>query len=512
MGLAGVLLGVDLNRAYRHRLYLTPEQDALLRRWERKLVWLWNLANEQRVMAGKRPKGERPVVTYNGASLRDKGCQLAEQGPEMTLLLEEDEQISLDCGYLPLMAITSSCRQETLRDLDAAWQRFFKMPSQFGKPKFKKNTMSMRLKFPAANHWKITLDKNPGGEPVGEGEAGKYLHLTNGPAAKGIGPIRIKQDRPLPVQFKGCALVREGTEWYTCISVVLTVPDPQPSLKPAVGIDRGVVNVLADSTGHLEANPRYADKTEDRVRFLQRRLAKKIEAARKPLAEAARAEGKTEDQIKRLRVPLSSNAKKLSDQIAKLKRHQTREREWYIHQQSNHYVDNFGVIGLEKLQIQNMTASAAGDEDNPGSNVKQKAGLNRAILGACWGKFAETLKYKAEPKGVRIVEVPAHHTSQTCPACGHIDAKNRPDQSTFRCMVCAYEEHADVVGAKNVLARALEVPPEEPRQRKFKLRITGRKRREADLDPAAGKSPGEAAPGGSRTSEPMKGESLQCAE
>jgi putative transposase len=52
-----------------------------------------------------------------------------------------------------------------------------------------------------------------------------------------------------------------------------------------------------------------------------------------------------------------------------------------------------------------------------------------------------------------LLAVPAHHTSQTCPDCGHVAADNRRTQSLFLCVACGYTQNADVVGAMNVLER-----------------------------------------------------------
>ena len=46
----------------------------------------------------------------------------------------------------------------------------------------------------------------------------------------------------------------------------------------------------------------------------------------------------------------------------------------------------FDVIGVEDLKIANMTRSAKGTIEEPGRNVRQKAGLNRGILGSGWGR------------------------------------------------------------------------------------------------------------------------------
>ena len=38
------------------------------------------------------------------------------------------------------------------------------------------------------------------------------------------------------------------------------------------------------------------------------------------------------------------------------------------------------MIVMEDLKVKNMSASAKGDIEKPGRNVKAKSGLNRAIL------------------------------------------------------------------------------------------------------------------------------------
>ena len=47
----------------------------------------------------------------------------------------------------------------------------------------------------------------------------------------------------------------------------------------------------------------------------------------------------------------------------------------------------------------------------------------------------------------------AAYTSQTCPACGLVEAKNRRGDM-FQCLDCGYGEYADRVAAINLLARS----------------------------------------------------------
>jgi putative transposase len=56
-----------------------------------------------------------------------------------------------------------------------------------------------------------------------------------------------------------------------------------------------------------------------------------------------------------------------------------------------------------------------------------------------------------------LLAVPPHNTSRTCPECDPVAAENRPTQTLFKCVGCGYENHADVVGAMNVLARGYRV-------------------------------------------------------
>jgi putative transposase len=85
--------------------------------------------------------------------------------------------------------------------------------------------------------------------------------------------------------------------------------------------------------------------------------------------------------------------------------------------------------------------------------VSQKSGLNRAILDQGWGEFRRQLDDTLAWCGGRLIAVPPHNTSRTCPACEHVSGDNRQTQAKFSCVECGYENNADVVGAINVLER-----------------------------------------------------------
>jgi transposase len=61
--------------------------------------------------------------------------------------------------------------------------------------------------------------------------------------------------------------------------------------------------------------------------------------------------------------------------------------------------------------------------------------------------------YKAEDHGCPVFAIDPRNTSRTCPKCGHIHKRNRPQQSIFRCLDCGYELNADLVAARNIAAK-----------------------------------------------------------
>ncbi|MYC61423.1 MAG: transposase, partial [Caldilineaceae bacterium SB0661_bin_34] len=102
-----------------------------------------------------------------------------------------------------------------------------------------------------------------------------------------------------------------------------------------------------------------------------------------------------------------------------------------------------------------MTRSAKGTVEEPGKNVKPKAGLNRGILNTGWGQLERNLDYKAGG----VLKVDAAYTSQTCSSCGHISQGNRRTQATFKCVACGFKANADHNAALNILARGLALLP-----------------------------------------------------
>lgn len=300
---------------------------------------------------------------------------------------------------------------QVLVELDLAWQRYFKGVAD--RPRFKRKGRDASP-IVAPQHFRVE----------GEGRGGRVVFPK-------LGALRAVIHRPLGGNAKRCALVRDGDAWFASVACEVEIPDAPPSRKPPVAIDRGVALLLADSDGGTLANPRHAEKLRARIARAQR-------------AAARRQKG-------------SKNQQKARARVATLQRTVRRQRAHVLHVASKHYAQSHGVVILEALRVRGMTASASGTAEEPGANVAQKRGLNRAIAGAGWGMFAEMLRYKVVPEGGRVLEVPPQYSSQTCSACGAVDAASRTSQAVFACTSCGHRENADVNAAKVLLARGLAV-------------------------------------------------------
>ncbi|MFU8854599.1 RNA-guided endonuclease InsQ/TnpB family protein, partial [Micromonospora sp. SL1-18] len=177
--------------------------------------------------------------------------------------------------------------------------------------------------------------------------------------------------------------------------------------------------------------------------------------------EAARLKRLQQRLSRSLRVHGRNRASKRRDairaEIGRLNARIRHRRADFITQEAVHLVRDHGLVAVERLRIKDMTASARGTAEQPGRNVRQKAGLNRAILAKGWGGFLLKLEHAARYHGAHIEKVNPAYTSQTCHACKHIAPESRESQAVFRCVACGHQDHADVNAAKNILTAGLAV-------------------------------------------------------
>jgi len=227
-----------------------------------------------------------------------------------------------------------------------------------------------------------------------------------------LGDLRTVVHRPLEGKPKTCTLKRDGDQWFATIVCEIERPAPTPRTEPVIALDRGISNLLADSEGNLTANPKHYDRALDRLARAQRTICRKKKG--------------------------SKNREKAMLRVMRLHRKVRRKREHFLHCLSSTIAKSNGVVVIEKLQVANMVRGRP---------------LARSIAGAGWSMLAEMLRYKLAWSGGSLVEVPAHYSSQTCSACGVVDAASRRG-GRFACTSCGHTDHADLNAAKVLKHRA----------------------------------------------------------
>lgn len=308
----------------------------------------------------------------------------------------------------PWLAESSSrAQQQALKDLERAFQNLFAKRAR--RPRFRRRGENASCRYADdfavdAAHGRVKLPK--------------------------LGWVRFRNHRRLVGVPKQVTVSHRAGCWYVSIQVELEVAEPvHPTPAAAVGIDAGVVHFGTLSTGrHLAPLAAFA-KHEKRLAWQQRKLARKQKG--------------------------SSNYGKQKRVVQRAHMRMADARADFLHQASHRLTRDFGVIAIEDLEVKAMTRSARGTVAAPGRNVRAKAGLNKALLNHGLGEFRRQLEYKAAWRGGVVIAVPPHHTSQTCPRCGVVDAASRLSQATFLCVACGHAENADVVAARNILARAV---------------------------------------------------------
>ena len=234
---------------------------------------------------------------------------------------------------------------------------------------------------------------------------------------------RFRWSRPVPPEARSYRVTMDRAGHWHVAFAAIPEPIPAPGNGQTVGIDRGVAVSAALSTGEMLRVVGLTSPERRRMRRMERKLARSRRGSTCP---------------GRIRLA-----------IARLKVRETDRRKDWAEKASTSLARRFDLIRVEDLQIKNMTRSAQGTSQDPGRNVRAKAGLNREILRSGWGLLVRRLEEKASG---RVERTKPAFTSQRCSACGRVDRKSRESQAVFQCTACGYACHADVNAARNIAA------------------------------------------------------------
>lgn len=313
--------------------------------------------------------GARRFVFNRGLDQRKKSYEVKgkslsyfEQNKELTTL-KEDPPTSW------LKEMHSQVLQQGLKDLDRAFQNFFrrvKKGEKPGYPKFKKKGMQESFRFP---------------QGVKVEESRVFLPK--------IGWVKFRKSRELQGEINETTILQEGSGWFVSFSCEWQkAPAEQVPINEerALGIDVGLTHFATTAAGKDNTlqeieNPRYLNKHLSHLRYLSRQLSKKAKKGANKL---------------KARTKLS----KLHTRIKNLRNN-------FVQQLSAQMIKNHDIFCIESLDISSLL------QNSP-------KGLCRAISDVGWRSFLHCLKYKAEECGKYLVEAGKYFpSSQICAGCDH---------------------------------------------------------------------------------------------
>lgn len=205
--------------------------------------------------------------------------------------------------------------------------------------------------------------------------------------------------------------------WFVTLHVDVPDSEPLPVTGRSVGVDVGLADFAALSTGEKIAHPKDWERHEKRLKRYQRRLAR----CQKGSANRTKA-----------RVKVARANAKVAD-----------ARRDFLHKTSTGLIRRFDVIAVEDLNVVGMVRNRS---------------LARAISCTGWGEHRRMLEYKAERYGRTVVATDRWYpSSKTCSACGHLLASLSLRTRHWTCPTCGARHDRDVNAAKNILAAGLAV-------------------------------------------------------
>ena len=232
-----------------------------------------------------------------------------------------------------------------------------------------------------------------------------------------IGTLRMEMHREIHGSVRTLTIKCDGDEYYAIISASSDSTHQKIDDMNQVGIDLGLMNrdgvmenfaVLSD--GKKIGKPDFAGMREKRIAHWQRVVARRQKGSKR--------RGKA-------KVKLQGAWRKVNNQ-----------NDDFAKKAANSLVGSgYTSFAVEALNIPNML-----------KNHRLARSINRAV----WNRFIQTLSYKAEEAGMRVVRVDPRDTTRMCSNCGSI-REMLLSKRTYECGGCGLRIDRDMNAARNIL-------------------------------------------------------------
>lgn len=302
--------------------------------------------------------------------------------------------------------------QQSCKDLDSAFQNFFKKQAKY--PRFH-SLKGSKQSYRDTDH-NFVMDSN-------------HLKLNK------LGTIRFRSGYNLYSSAKIKQVTVSYTSSHKFYASILVKCEKQalPKTGEQVGLDMGVADLVIQSDGKKVKTRKYTE-LEHNLHIWQRKLARRRELAKLEIAKAKHYEDHE------LTLDNFANYNKAKVRVAKLYEKIANSRKDYLHKVTTSLVREYDLIAMEDLKTKNMV------KNHP---------LAKSISNQGWGMFRTMLSYKCEWYGKMLVVVNPRNTSRVCSACGADTGKKPLDIREWTCPECGVHHDRDINAARNILQLAI---------------------------------------------------------
>ena len=362
-----------MEKAYRYRIYPNKQQQELIQKTFGCVRFVYNY-----YLAKRKEMYENDKITfaYNMCS------------KDLTSLKKE---------YEWLKEPDKDSLQKSLKDLDSAYQKFFREHTGYPKFKSKKDRHKSYRTNCTNNNIRFEV---------------KYIRLPK------LGLVKIR-DKQIPQgRILNATISQEPDGRYYCSLCCTDVQLEQyPKTNKNVGIDLGICDFAILSDGSKIENPQFYEKSEKKLAKLQRELSRKT---------------------------IGSNRwNKARLKVAKLQSHISNQRKDFLQKLSTTIVKDFDVIAMEDLDVMSMKET----------DSKTR---NKRVGDVSWSEFRRMITYKSQWYGKQLVIIDRYYpSSQICHCCGYRDGKKSEDIRNWVCPNCHSELDRDINASINILNEGL---------------------------------------------------------
>lgn len=363
---------ITINRGMKYRIYPTKEQEIqIIKNFGCKRFVFNHFLNLRKIEY----KTNKKTVSYKDM------CSILtdlKKNPDYSWLKEAD----------------SNSLQQVLRDLQTAYDRFFKKLG--GYPCFKsKHDHEQKYRTQMTN--------------------GNIKVLGNRIQLPKLGAVKIKLSRKVEGKIKNATISRTASGKFFVTLCVKQIVEVKSNQGHEIGIDVGIKHFYSDTNGNIVENPR-----------LWKRFATKLAREQRKLSRKMKGSGQWEKQ--RIKVAC------IHEKIVNI-------REDFQHKLAFHLAEENQFIAVEKLNIKGM---------------KGNRKLSKAIHDVAWGKFFKKLEYKTYEHGGKMVKIPTFYpSSQTCNVCGYKNSLVKDLKiRDWECPECHSHHDRDLNASINILNKA----------------------------------------------------------